>query len=303
MEDLTNSNILAKWAAGELPEEKKQALEKENNLKDLSIVLTDINHWSLPELNTAQKFDELKQGYFTQQKKKGKSAKLSIWTTIAASFILLCSISYFLLHHNAQVVLTTQEGETVKHTLPKGSTITIDAKSTAKYSKWRWRKSREISLDGQAFFNVTKGVPFKVKTAMGTVEVLGTKFNINTNEQQFKVYCYRGTVKVKSGDVTKILNQQQGVIIENNEVTEVNVEGEMPDWTNGFTKYDAVVLSDVIKDLNKYYNLHIDLPDQYQHLVYSGILVHNDLKTALEMVFDSMGISYKLTDKNNVIFE
>lgn len=301
MDTLDNSEILAKWAAGKMMDDEKRSLEDKFNLTDLAYVLNDIDTWSLPKYNTTWKFEELKQLKNAQIVKKQKTIKLSIFYSIAASIAVLIGGFYFYILNTSNIELITQTGESIQQTLPKGSTIHLDANSVARYSKWQWRKSREIELEGQAFFNVTHGSSFAVKTPSGKVEVLGTSFNVYADKDMIQVKCYKGTVQVSSGEVSHVLNKHNGILIKNGQTTELEVEDQSPDWTKGFTRYSSEKLYKVIEDLQKYYQVEIELSQAYQQMEYSGVVVHKDLNTALELIFAPMGISYTLTDNGKVL--
>src|SRR5690606_24222208 len=73
------------------------------------------------------------------------------------------------------------------------------------YNKKNWANQREISLDGEAYFKVTKGNKFSVKTLEGTVTVLGTQFNVFARDGFFEVACYEGLVSVAiNGTLLKV---------------------------------------------------------------------------------------------------
>lgn len=304
MQEIENSNILAKWASGELLPDEKQELEDKINLKDLSNVLKEIDDWSLPQFKTIQNLEQLKQAILIKKQKRTKVVKLRTWYSIAAGIALLIG-SYFIYNilFPSDVVLITQIGEEIKHKLPNGSTITLDAMSQLEYNKKGWDKSREISISGRAFIDVTKGPVFKVKTTYGIIEVLGTQFNVTTHDNQFKVFCYEGSIKVTTEKFTDILGEKEGLKMIDNVIEHIEIKKDIPDWIQGFTEYDVVEMSVVVNDLHKYYTIDLQLPDKYKTLEYSGMIVHNDLNSALELVFTPMGISYTLTENNKVIFE
>ena len=96
--------------------------------------------------------------------------------------------------------------------LSDGSKVTLQPKSTITYPKEFDGKERNIQLEGEAFFNVTKNPekPFLVYFNNLTVRVLGTSFNIRSyrNEEGSKV-------TVKTGKVS-VFKNQSGATSENN---------------------------------------------------------------------------------------
>ncbi|WP_372775321.1 FecR family protein [Mangrovibacterium sp.] len=72
-------------------------------------------------------------------------------------------------------------GQKAKVELPDGSSVWLNSGSQITYSSDYNRKTRDINLTGEAYFDVAKdaGKPFFVRTANVDIEVTGTKFNLN----------------------------------------------------------------------------------------------------------------------------
>ena len=72
-------------------------------------------------------------------------------------------------------------GQCVNLTLPDGSSIWLNAQTTIQYPVSFNKHERKIKLDGEAYFEVAKDKkrPFIVNTKDCSVEVLGTKFNVD----------------------------------------------------------------------------------------------------------------------------
>lgn len=86
--------------------------------------------------------------------------------------------------------ISTDYGSKTTFKLPDGSTIVLNSKSKISYPTRFNKKFREVSLEGEAYFEVTKDAkhPFIVKTNGINVRVLGTTFNV-------KAYPEEGTVE------------------------------------------------------------------------------------------------------------
>lgn len=301
MEDLENNSLLAKWASGNLSEEEKKQLEKEIDLKDLSRVLDDLKNWSVPNFETQKKLEELKQKL--QRKKEPKTVFLNVktWMSVAAGVILILGSFYIYQLIFANQIFSTETGEQITHILPSGSKVVLDAQSELKYRKAGWKKLRKIHIQGQAFIDVTSGSEFIVNTTNGNVKVLGTQFNVLAKNNYLEVFCYEGIVEVSDGGRKRKLHKQQGVRMIDNEVVTLEANNQKPEWIEGYTKFESASLKEVVAEMKKYYNVEIDLPAKYEYLEYSGIMVHNDLDLALEMVFATHGISYAKVDNKVII--
>ena len=113
-----------------------------------------------------------------------------LWLKIAAAVVLaLGSVLLYNLYHNysstknaVQEVycFATKTGERKKIMLPDGTSVLLNAKSNLTITKGFNDKSREVTLTGEAFFDVAhdKNKPFKVHTTDFNINVLGTAFNV-----------------------------------------------------------------------------------------------------------------------------
>ncbi|CAG5000120.1 hypothetical protein DYBT9275_02394 [Dyadobacter sp. CECT 9275] len=107
----------------------------------------------------------------------------------------------------------TARGEKTTLTLPDGSKIKLNAGSRIVYQSDFGRKNRDLTLEGEAFFDVTHDTsrPFRIRTGGLTTTVVGTSFNISAYEENpiIKVAVLTGKVRVmgesKSGGENEML--------------------------------------------------------------------------------------------------
>lgn len=85
--------------------------------------------------------------------------------------------------------------------LPDGTAVTLNENSSLSYDQEFRNKVREVTLTGEAFFDVAHVLnrPFVVRTRKINTTVLGTAFNINSFTTKVVVTVMRGKVKVSSG--------------------------------------------------------------------------------------------------------
>ena len=155
------------------------------------------------------------QNRFATQHESPKSLKRNrfSWMRIAASVILVVGlgvITYFLVNQTPETKeMIAQSGQNILvDTLPDGSVITLNKKSTVTYpSKFKGNK-RAIALKGEAFFNVTpdKNKPFVISVNDVEVTVVGTSFNIKSENGNTEVVVETGIVQVtKSGKTVELI--------------------------------------------------------------------------------------------------
>ncbi|MDH7463907.1 FecR domain-containing protein [Chitinophagaceae bacterium 26-R-25] len=153
---------------------------------------------------------------------------------VAASFLLVAATSVwlFLKHENQNVYLTevkTVSGEIKRITLPDGSTVVLNANSVLKVPKvWRDNGKRNVWIEGEAYFTVAKKKVsadiFIVHTKDVDIEVLGTKFNVNTRNDQSTVALEEGKVQLAVKDIapSKAGKKELPVVMKPGEVAVVN---------------------------------------------------------------------------------
>ncbi|MEO9802753.1 MAG: FecR domain-containing protein [Reichenbachiella sp.] len=299
-DDQEYSDLLAKWLKEDLSEEEQLRLEQSGNLDDLKIVIEDIATWSLPEIDIEQKLSTLKREHL--QKRETRVVSLRVWMSIAASFLLLIGFYFGSEWLTGDRTIETALGEQIDHELPDGSLVKIDALSSISYAS-DWDNERKLKLTGRAFFDVSKGHVFTVKTSLGEVQVLGTEFEVAAIEERFEVSCFEGRVQVLAGDQSEILTVGEAINLEEGVLVRFTFQNTQPHWLKGFSQFENAPLSDVLTELKKYYEIEIHLPDKYINHQFSGRFPHNDLKLALRSIFDPLEISFTLTTENEMIFD
>ena len=131
------------------------------------------------------------------------------WVTRVAAVFLL-TIAAWMIWQSQSVELievATTYGKTKSVELSDGSEVVLNANSKIRFSeKWNSSETREIWLDGEAFFEVEHSAsqPFIVHTQKGDVEVLGTKFNVLQRSENFNVTLVSGKVQLELPNKTKI---------------------------------------------------------------------------------------------------
>jgi len=160
--------------------------------------------------------------------------------------------------------------------LPDGSIAELNAASEIAYHPYWWKLNRQVSLEGEAFFEVKKGSSFKVSSKFGNTEVLGTSFNIYARNKEYKVFCQTGKVAVsnKSSSVNLIISPGDMAILDNKTSTGVIRYGASANiiaWRLNEFNFNQEPLAKVLQELSIQYNVNIELDNNnLNNLVYSG---------------------------------
>lgn len=99
-----------------------------------------------------------------------------------------------------QEPLEAKKGSRSRSLLPDGTTVWLNAGSKLYYENDFSGDTREVRLEGEAFFDVVKQTdrPFIVHTSGIDIKVLGTSFNVKSypEDKTVETTLYRGSVKV-----------------------------------------------------------------------------------------------------------
>lgn len=221
---------------------------------------------------------------------------------VAAAVALI--IGAFFVFWNRTETISAAYGQQLTYTLPDGSSIVLNAGSEISFQPVGWENDREIQLEGEAFFEVEKGSPFEVVSTLGTVEVLGTNFNVYAREEKFAVACFTGKVKVseEKRQDEHVLTPGKGIESIENQTKLYDFEPQAEaGWRHGEFVFENDPLMLVLDELQRQYDLEIDLQADISGRNYTGQFTNNDLQGALQMICLPMELAYKLEENGKKV--
>lgn len=215
----------------------------------------------------------------------------------AAIIIILLSVysvnTYFI--NESEI---TRLAEKSKITLPDETKVTLNADSKLVWNDKKFIKKRQLTLQGEAYFDVKKGDKFIIKTKNGTVEILGTQLNIFSRENIFWVSCISGKIRISAN------NQQQ--IITRGELVKLTTKGliksisktieNTTSWKDGMFHFEETPLNTIFDELERQFDVSIKIEGDANRLATIDFSNKN-LKEALDVVCIPMELNYEI--KNN----
>ena len=196
--------------------------------------------------------------------------------------------------------VATTIGEFQNITLPDGTQVTLNANSKLMYPE-DWQ--RALTLEGEAFFEVTEGSKFTVTTSGGTVEVLGTSFNVFARDKDLIVSCKTGKVKVdvKEKAFTQVIKPGETISSDSDTVKLVQIEPVLiGKWQSGEFYFDSRPVMEVLEEIQRQYNVTIQA-DSLEDKLFSGYFSTASLDLALSMVCEPLNLSYDIIDDKDVV--
>lgn len=165
----------------------------------------------------------------------------------------------------AMQTITVPAGQRVNIELPDGSNVWLNAGTKMQYPVSFMKDKREITLDGEAYFDVAHNerCPFVVHTHAMDIEVLGTKFNVEAyaKQQNFEASLLQGKIKIKSpldDKISQILLPNYKSTLKNGKLVTSKIEDYNEyRWKEGLYCFKNKSFIEIIKKLERYYNLKI----------------------------------------------
>ena len=180
------------------------------------------------------------------------------------------SVLYNVIHPVEESQVFTAMGESKVITMPDGSRIHLNEHSSLTYTnRYEQGPQRNITLKGEAFFEVTKNIqhPFVVNAGKASITVLGTSFNVSTGVQDAGV-----VVAVRDGLIALQENNTSNgakLLLHAGEAGLFKKTGTAPmlyahanvgnylSWMDGQLKFEGAPLKEVAAELENIYHVHI----------------------------------------------
>lgn len=259
--------------------------------------------------------------------KGGRFGNRGGWMKAAASVFIVFSVGllgyYVGKNQTAQPARTAGWFETSvplgsqsKVVLPDLSVVWINAGSSLKYSEDFHKQSREVSLSGEAYFEVaTDSVkPFVVRAEKLDIKVVGTRFNVKAyqDEETVDVALVTGKVKVHLNDrepeeglVTLTPDRLLSYNKETNCVQVKKINGlDAYAWTNGQLKFDQLFFPQIAKCLERKFDVRIIIKSEsLEKEIFSGSF---SFDYSLNKILQEIDVDKKYTwtrKDNNVVIK
>ena len=195
-----------------------------------------------------------------------------LWLRISAAAAVLALVSTLVLHllpaERPEQLFTVEapQGTHSRISLPDGTQVWLNAGSALSYGSSFNETSREVSLSGEAYFEVARhaALPFRVEARGCTFTVLGTKFDISAYAEDPAVTAalLEGALRFESEDKQEAMTPGDLVTYD---CATATVRREQVDvrqyraWIDGVIRYDAITLPSLLRRLAREYDVEIDL--------------------------------------------
>ena len=211
--------------------------------------------------------------------------------------------------------VSTQYGTRSKLFLPDGTSVWLNSGSRLTYDSAFGKTLREVSLTGEAFFDVAKNKqkPFIIHTGNINIRVLGTSFNVKSypGDKTIETSLIQGKIEVSFKDRSQsavILNPNQKLVVENNpaeNIAQTNATDALPEktaiiinpvshfgpdslitetaWVDNLLVFQDESFPDLAEKMERWYGISIKIEDtSLDSLHFTGSFEKENIQQALK---------------------
>ena len=255
----------------------------------------------------------------------------SVWFRIAVIRLMLIGLAFlwniFHTKHVGKHDLAYNEiivplGEKAQIILSDGTHIWINSASKLRYPVLFGKDSRDVTLEGEAYFDVTKkhGKIFVVNTRDVKVNVLGTAFNVKCypGDEKTQTIVVRGIVRVED-----IHGKHKALIVKPNEMATLQAKPRQEEegsktpaltikkvdpvnlvsWKDQMLVFTGESFEDLAIKMERWFNVKIKIKnDELKTQRYNGKFVHNEtVYQVLEAIKITTPITYQVNRDTIII--
>ncbi len=305
-------HIIAKYLSGNLDLQESQLLNKamseddalKKEIEDFKAILDTAGETDLetPHSKTNEdRWNRLEKSLNENSLKPKRSVLRSIYIkTTSVAAILIIGLALYI--YSAKTEFRSSTDEIVELYLPDSSKIVMNSNSYISYNKVLWNFKRTLSMGGEVYFDVRKtGQPFSVEALYTTINVLGTTFNIRSDNEKVDVSCFSGLVEIYNQEI-----KGGSQLLSGGEGTSVN-PGHQPrekypvakerilNWQHPSLVFEGVALLSIFKQLEQQFGIRIIVHDNIKNVYFTGKFQGDSPEEILDIITFSAGCSFEKT--------
>ena len=233
-------------------------------------------------------------------------------------------------------IVSTKNGSKSKIELPDGTQVWLNVGSRIKYDENYGKENRELTLTGEAYFDVARDAnrPFILHTGKMDVKVLGTVFNVKAypGDATTEAALIRGSIEVtfpgrpqeklilKPADKISIANKEMTSDEDTVRLTKANRKATPaimvssiqyePDssaivetsWVNNRLIFRSKTFEELARDIERWFNVTVQVRDSaILSKKFTGTFSNESITDALDALSYSYPFHYKFNRSNNTV--
>ncbi len=265
--------------------------------------------------------DILKKVNEIEQKEQQKKHRflLSKWVAACVIMLVLLNVGYYFLadanYTPTYREVVTVRGERILVLLPDGSRVWLNADSKLTYPEHFSKYKRDVQLEGEAYFEVSKDMiaPFHVLAEDLEVKVTGTSFNVSAyaSSETIEVTLDEGAISVggyKNGAAMQEMNPGQTALYDKGKhfcnIQENVHYKEASSWKNNHLTFRNAKLQDVLNTLSRQFDLEFEIHNtEATAFTYNFVGKGSDLSNVIEVMEAITPIKFKKITVDKYVIE
>lgn len=252
-----------------------------------------------------------------KNRRKETIAQFYKYAAVVVVALLLGSIGYFIGFRNQDTavyseVISVENQVLNEYVLPDGSVVTLNGYSKLLFPKKFKGDIREVTIIGEAFFDVKPNPekPFVINAGNAQVKVLGTSFNVCAypEDETIEVIVETGKVQVISTNTDLLAENREifltpgekGTLFKESRLLEktVNLNANFLAWKTHDLIFNKVPLNEVIASLEKAYHIDIEITEpELNDLLYEGHFDQKPIDFILNVIRLTFNLELSVEDK------
>lgn len=228
------------------------------------------NHYVSPSVSADKLLEDI--NIKDKRTKRAQLWKRYVPLIAAATLLFFFSTAFFLYHTNNQVseyyTLLTDEHKS-DFAMEDGTVITLNKNSRLTYSDKFGKNTRDVKLEGEAYFEVAKDPdkPFQVEMNGASITVLGTHFNVkaDTESDNITATLVEGSIRFEGAEQKIVMTPHQQLTFNRStkKVDVKHVDTEVfTSWKDGLLKYKSISIVELVEELKNVYQVQIQIDDE-----------------------------------------
>lgn len=255
----------------------------------------------------------------TKKKKRYTLSRKMVYRAAVIILILMLPLAYWTGEERvkgnfADIVVEAPMGARTKLYLPDGTLVWLNAASKITYSQGFGVSDRQLALEGEGYFEVTRNekVPFEIATEEVNLRVLGTKFNFKNyrDDEEVTVNLMEGKVLLRNElkEMPRLCLQPNEKMVLNKRTGEMSKQKSntayLNAWTNNELFFDEELLKDIAKRLMRSYNVQIEVADSSQSKRFYGSfkISGNTIKEVLDEMAGTKRMKYRYENEKYILY-
>jgi len=211
--------------------------------------------------------------------------------------------------HESMNTISTPVGGQYRLVLPDGTSIFINATSSISFPNRFTGSSRNVTLVGEAYFEVAKNPkqPFQVHVKDQQITVTGTHFNVSAYPADtVKTTLAEGGVILLQPSTGKrqplLPNQQAALLSSGFTIRHVKIKEEIA-WINGLFIFRQTPLKEAMQQICRWYDVEVDYNSLPNITLDADISKANTLNSLLNTLNYSSDLQFKLNGRRLVLIK